>query len=146
MTIPNSVTSIRDMAFCDCSGLTQVAIGNSVTSIGDYAFDACGNLTQVTIPDSVTSIGYRAFNGCGRLAKVAIGKSVRRIGGKAFGYCGSLKDVYSANPTPPSVVPHASLGVPKEVSCTLHVPAGSKGAYARAKGWRDFGNIVEKIL
>ena len=31
--------------------------GNSVTSIGDYAFYDCSQLTNVTIPDSVTSIG-----------------------------------------------------------------------------------------
>ena len=36
--IPNSVTSIGDRAFYECSGSTSVTIPNSVTSIGNYAF------------------------------------------------------------------------------------------------------------
>ena len=36
--IPNSVTSIGDWAFCDCTALTSITIPNSVTSIGDRAF------------------------------------------------------------------------------------------------------------
>ena len=61
ITIPNSVTSIGDYAFADCTGLTSVTIGNSVTSIGDYAFYYCTGLTSVEIPNSVTSIGWGAF-------------------------------------------------------------------------------------
>ena len=38
ITIPNSVTSIGDYAFCGCTGLTSITIPTSVTSIGDYAF------------------------------------------------------------------------------------------------------------
>ena len=46
--IPNSVTSIGDYAFYDCSGLTSVTFGSSVTSIGDNAFCGCSNIQEVT--------------------------------------------------------------------------------------------------
>ena len=64
ITIPNSVTSIRERAFESCSSLTSVTIPNSVTSIGEYAFYKCSGLTSVTIPNSVTSIGNDVFYGC----------------------------------------------------------------------------------
>lgn len=54
--IPNSVTSIGNMAFWNCRGLTSVTIPNSVTSIGDNAFYKCTGLTSIEIPNSVTSI------------------------------------------------------------------------------------------
>ena len=60
-TIQEGVTSIREKAFENCSGLTSVTIPNSVTSIGEEAFLDCSSLTSVTIPNSVTSIGNHAF-------------------------------------------------------------------------------------
>ena len=44
--------------------LTDVTIGNSVTSIGDWAFYNCSGLASITIPNSVTSIGKSAFYDC----------------------------------------------------------------------------------
>ena len=65
ITIPNSVTSIGDYAFTNCTGLTgTLTIPNSVTSIGYGAFSGCTGLTTLTIPSSVTSIGENAFGGC----------------------------------------------------------------------------------
>ena len=46
--IPNSVTSIGELAFYCCTGLTSVNIGNSVTSIGREAFFFCYSLTSIT--------------------------------------------------------------------------------------------------
>ena len=60
LVIPDSVKSIGDYAFRECSSLTSVTIPNSVTSIGKWAFNECYGLTSVTIPNSVTSIGDRA--------------------------------------------------------------------------------------
>ena len=65
--IPNSVTSIGNRAFSDCSSLTSITIPNSVTSIESSAFSYCRSLTSITIPNSVTSIGYGAFSGCDAL-------------------------------------------------------------------------------
>ncbi len=49
---------------------TSYTIPDSVTSIGDSAFRECTKLTSVAIPDSVTSIGYCAFRECTSLKDV----------------------------------------------------------------------------
>ncbi|MBO7261582.1 MAG: leucine-rich repeat domain-containing protein, partial [Alistipes sp.] len=71
-TIPNSVTSIGEYAFYDCTSLTSITIPNSVTSIGESAFNHCSSLTSITIPNSVTSIEYSAFYGCDALKDVNV--------------------------------------------------------------------------
>ena len=97
VSIPDTVTSIKDYAFCGCSSLTSVTIGNSVTRIGDDAFSGCSSLTSVTIPDSVTSIGSYTFKGCSSLTSVTIPDSVTSIGNYTFKGCSSLKSVTIGN-------------------------------------------------
>jgi hypothetical protein len=65
--IPNSVTSIGNGAFYNCSSLESIVIPSSVTSIGNGAFCGCKNLTNIEIPNSVTSIGSSVFSGCDSL-------------------------------------------------------------------------------
>ena len=45
--IPDGIESISGGAFLGCSGLTSVTIGNSVTSIGEDVFRDCTNLTDI---------------------------------------------------------------------------------------------------
>ena len=97
LIIPNSVTSIGNMAFSGCSALTSITIPNSVTSIGNYAFDNCSGLTSITIPNSVTSIGGGAFRSCSGLTSITIPNSVTSIGESAFYGCSGLTSITIPN-------------------------------------------------
>ena len=97
ITIGNSVTSIYNHAFQDCSSLTSITIGNSVTSIGEEAFQGCSSLTSITISNSVTYIGFYAFQGCSGLTSITIPNSVTRINQSAFSGCSGLTSITISN-------------------------------------------------
>ena len=111
LVIPNSVTSIGDYAFYDCTGLTSIEIPNSVISIGSGAFSGCTGLISVTIPNSVISIGEEAFCGCSGLTSIEISNSVTSIGELAFSGCIGLTSI----PIPNSVT---SIGENAFSGCT----------------------------
>ena len=110
VTIGNSVTSIGNYAFNDCTSLISVTIPDSVTSIGDSAFYNCRGLTNITIPNSVTSIGNSVFEDCTGLASVTIGNSVIDIGNRTFYGCIGLTSVTIGNSV-------TSIGVGAFYSC-----------------------------
>lgn len=76
--IPNSVTSIEDLAFYECSSLTSVTIPYSVLSIGEFAFYKCSNLTSVLIPNSIPNIKRGAFAGCNKLKEIIIPQGTKQ--------------------------------------------------------------------
>ena len=92
-SIPNTVETIGDGAFVQCSNLTTVTIPDGVKRIGNSAFAYCINLTSITIPDSVTMIYDMAFLYCSALTSVTIGKGVTRIPYGAFYWCTSLASI-----------------------------------------------------
>ena len=124
-----SVTSIGEIAFYGCKGLTSVKIPNSVTSIGRYAFYSCSGLTSVTIPNSITSIGERVFAYCSGLTSVEIPNSVTSIGIFAFYYCSGLTNVTIPNSVT-SIGNHAFAGCSGWTSVTIPNSVTSIGEWA----------------
>ncbi len=165
LTIPDSVTTIKDYAFCNCIGLEGVKFGKNmteiamgvfqgctslisldinlgVTTIGQCAFQGCTGLTMIIIPDNVTSINQSAFYGCSKLTHLAIGKGMSSIEGEAFAGCKKLREIVSLSSTPPTCAPDAFDGVPTN-NCVLFVPYGTRNDYQNDPVWGSFGYIFE---
>lgn len=113
----------------------------TVSQIGRGAFIYyCDNLTAVTIPETIVSIGDVAFYCCYNLVKVEIPKTVTSIGRYAFGQCINLVSIVSHIEDPFDTDAFELLDTSK---ITLYVPKDCSMKYKTAKGWSNFGNIVE---
>ncbi len=126
--------------FLGFNTLEKVIIGDSVTSIPEYGFSNCTGLTSIEIPNNVTAICARAFEGCTGLISVEIPNSVENIYDLAFSGCTGLTSVSCLSEKPRTMSENAFDSVQYE-NVTLTVPAAVKRDYQKAPGWRNFYNV-----
>ena len=143
VTIGSGVRYIGYWAFQSCSSLTSVTIGSGVTNINNYAFNGCTGLTSVTIPDSVTRIGTGAFYLCSGLTIVTIGSGVTSIDSYAFDSCSKLTSVTIEATTPPSLGSDAFNNT--STNLIIYVPSESLEAFKTATNWKTYASRIKPI-
>ena len=84
VTIPDSVTSLKQSAFYACTSLSGITLPTGLTELGVYVFNECTSLTSIDIPSGVTSIGQWAFKNCINLGAVTFPENLQSIGLHAF--------------------------------------------------------------
>jgi hypothetical protein len=119
---------------------TTVIISNSVTTIGNAAFNDCTRLTSVIIPNSVTTIGTWAFQNCTGLTSVIIPNSVISIGAGAFQNCTGLTSITIDAETPPTLENRAFENVPTNIP--IYILCLTHSRYRNAFGWNMFTNYI----
>ena len=144
--IPNSVTSIENLAFSGCSGLTTLAIPKSVTYIGYAAFSGCTGLTSLTIPNSVTKLREYTFSGCSSLTSVNIPNKATYIDRGTFSGCSSLKSITIPNSVT-SIYSYAFNGCSSLTSVTIpyRVRGFDHCAFYGCSGLTDFYCYAEEV-
>lgn len=141
VTIPDSVTSIHDVSFFNCSQLTNISIPNSVTYIGYSAFSYCTSLKSITLPSSLSTISRALFSGCSQLTTIHIPDSVSSIQFYAFHDCENLKTI-RIPVSVTSIRDFAFDGCPSSMTVTY---SGSKTQWDDiTKG--SYNNVLENNL
>ncbi len=139
--IPDSVTSIGDWAFADCSSLTGINIPDSVTSIGVAAFSGCSSLTGINIPDSVTFIVGRVFSGCSSLTEISIPSSVTHISATAFQDTPWLEEQLKQG-NGLAVVNQIVIAADEKISDHVEIPSGvTRIGESVFSGWENLREI-----
>lgn len=93
VSLPNTLTEIKDNCFENCEKLTEIDIPQSVTKIGDYAFSTCNSLGKVVLHEGLKTISISAFYQCEVLKEITIPQSVEQIGNYAFAQCYALTEI-----------------------------------------------------
>ena len=95
IVIPNSIITIGNYQFRNCSNITSVEMPDGITTIGEDAFEYCWGLERINLPEGVVSIGREAFAHCDNLTSLIIPHSVTSIGDLAFAhYDGAPRYLY----------------------------------------------------
>lgn len=91
--IPEGITEIGDMAFCNCRKVTKVVLPDTTTIIGEHVFSCCENLVECVLKNPKTYIKSGAFLLCSNLQHINF-QNIIKIGNRAFYGCENLTDVY----------------------------------------------------
>lgn len=96
VTIPATVTDIKDRAFFNNTAITVVEFedrtGAAALTIGSSLFYSATNLAEVTLPSGLTEIPERMFSEAS-LKTIYIPNTVTSIGEGAFYKCASLAEI-----------------------------------------------------
>ena len=144
VTIGANVRVIKP-SFYACISLKNVLFekGSQLNTIQGYAFQSCLALESIELPEGTQYIKSDAFEQCRSLVQVVLPASVLDIGDDAFSTSSQNLHMYVAWKDPADV--NASIISKGEdiKTWTLHVPKGTKEKYEKARGWQDFGTIVD---
>jgi hypothetical protein len=142
------VSSLHQNAFFYYRTANSITIPDSITEIKDDTFQFCYGLTSVKLPDSLISIGAGAFGFSG-LTTVTIPAKVTDIGDDTFQWCASLVSVTFKSETPPNLGRNVFYNdnIPWEYRklTTIYVPVGAKATYENIYPFNIY-DIVEFII
>ena len=84
VTLPDSLVSIANGVFYQCTALTNVTFGNHLATIGDSTFYNCYNLTQLIFPSTVTNLGATCFQSCYGVQEIYFRGNAPSVGNGVF--------------------------------------------------------------
>lgn len=136
-----TVTSLGNHCAQGRTGITAVTIPSTVSIIKVGALEKM-SITEINIPEGVQTLSPWSFHYNTQLTKVYLPSTLETIYDHAFYNNNMLAEVHIKATTPP--VLGSWIFYPRYNDAVLYVPKGCKDAYANAKEWKHFKNIVEE--
>lgn len=140
ITLPKSLKTIYLGAFSSCSSLERIDLPNTLESIQDNVFASCTSLKYFKLPEGIKNLGNSIISNTS-LEELHIPFFPSIMGNYVFADC-HIMHLYSYREKPYRLNEYRFKNL-NYSTCTLHVPKGSRAAYAEDYYWRDFGTIVE---
>lgn len=163
LEIPEEITDLPSYFVAGCSSLKNVVLPKSLNYVGWGAFQECSSLERIDLPNTLENIQTNAFASCTSLKYFRLPEGIKNLGdgiiantsleelhipffpsimgNHVFADC-HIMHLYSYREKPYRLNEYRFQNL-NYSTCTLHVPKGSREAYAEAYYWRDFGTIVE---
>lgn len=144
--LPNTVTSIRERAFYNCTNLSLRELPDSIITIGTSAFYGCANLEIAEIPASVTSIGGSAFRECTKLTSITV-LGEPRLDAYVFYGCSNLTKFILPNVTK-VITGGSSMFVDTPISTGdgyIYVPDNLVESYKNGVKWSGYKSHIKGI-
>ena len=149
--LSKSVVELGTGPFVGCSNVSSFVIDpenpvyDSRNNCNAIIETATNTLIQgfgtTKIPENVVKLSPQAFQ-YQNMSYLEIPASVKEIGNSCFLYCNSLTTVVS-HVKKPFPVSSSVFSGSNMATAVLHVPFGTKNAYASTAGWGSFPKIVE---
>ena len=89
VTLPESVTTLGNSSFSECSALMEIVLPSKLNKIDSYSFEKTA-LKELSIPESVTEMGAFILNENKDVKSLTIPKNVTTMQANEGGYHGSL--------------------------------------------------------
>lgn len=102
VSIPSSVTIIRERAFYNCQSIKEIQIPNSVRIIEAAAFSCCSTLSSIVLPDSILDFSHKSssngiFEYCKELTVVELNSYIPSLQESDFKDCEKLSKIIVPN-------------------------------------------------
>ena len=135
IVIGTGITELGNYLFSFCTNAETVTIPDTVTVIKEGCFNYCRKLNRVTISEGVTEMGFGVFFQCAGLTEITLPKSMKKVGASVFYECNNLRKITVLNPDCNINSSSSAMGV-KEIVTIYGYSNSTAQAFAEKNDYR----------